>query len=33
MAYDDEELFDHRVTARTAGQLRKPLSACPMTCR
>jgi hypothetical protein len=29
MAYDDEELFDHQVTAWTAGQLRKALQGVP----
>ena len=29
MAYDDEELFDHQVTAWTVGDLRKALEGVP----
>lgn len=29
MAYDDEELFDHQVTAWTVGQLRAALAGLP----
>lgn len=29
MGYDDEELFDHQVTAWTAGQLRAALAGLP----
>jgi hypothetical protein len=33
MAYQDEDEFDHKVAAWTAGQLCKALEACPTASR